>query len=84
MVNYQKTEQVWNSEPVKHSSIKYEKPPEQKGHKAWLQKVTNSHTKTFFQVSDLPIEWRRGKEEKSYPFKQTNQIIRIKAAVDCY
>jgi hypothetical protein len=44
MVNYQKTEQSWNSEPVKHSYLKYEKPPEQKGHEAWLQKVTNPHT----------------------------------------
>lgn len=46
----------------------------------WQQKVTNPHTKTYFQVSDLPIEWRKGKEDKPYPIKQANQIIRIKTA----
>lgn len=80
MVNHQKTEQVWNSEPIKHPSVRYEKPPEQKGHEAWLQKVTNPHTNRFFQISDLPIEWRRGKEDKLYPIKQANQIVRLKTS----
>jgi hypothetical protein len=28
----------------------------------------------------LPIEWRRNKEDKTYPIRQANQIIRIKTA----
>jgi hypothetical protein len=80
MVNYQKTEQVWNNEPVKHHSVKYEKPPEQRGHEMWLQKVTNPNTGTFYKISDFPIEWRRGKEDKPYPIKQANQIVRLKSS----
>jgi phage repressor protein C with HTH and peptisase S24 domain len=33
------------------------------------------HTNRFFQISDLPIEWRRGKEDK-----QANQIVRFKTS----
>jgi hypothetical protein len=80
LVNYQKTEQVWNNEPIKHPSIKYEKPPEQRGHEMWLQKVTNPNTGTFYRISDLPIEWRRNKEDKPYPIKQANQIVRLKTS----
>jgi hypothetical protein len=80
MVNYQKTEQVWNNEPVKHHSVKYEKLPEQRGHEMWLQKVTNPNTGTFYKISDFPIEWRRGKEDKPYPIKQANQIVRLKSS----
>ena len=80
MVNYQKTEQVWNNEPVKHPNVKYEKPPEQKGHEMWQQRVTNPNTGTYYRISDLPLEWRRGKEDKPYPIKKANQIIRIKTA----
>ena len=52
MANYSKTVQAFNSEPIKHPNVRYEKPPEQKGHEAWLQKVTNAQT--FFQITDLP------------------------------
>jgi hypothetical protein len=38
------------------------------------------HTNRFFQISDLPIEWRRGKEDKPYPIKQANQIDRFKTS----
>lgn len=78
MVNYQKTEQVWNNEPNRHPKVNYEKPPEQKGHEMWLQKVTNPNTGTYHKISDLPIEWRRNKEDKPYPIKQANQIVRLK------
>jgi hypothetical protein len=46
----------------------------------WQKKVTNPNTSSFYRISDLPIEWRRNKEDKPYPIKQANQIIRIKTA----
>jgi glutamyl-tRNA reductase len=42
--------------------------------------VTNPNTCTFYKISDLPIEWRRNKEDKAYPIKHVNQIIRLKTA----
>jgi hypothetical protein len=59
MVNFQKTEQVWNSEPNRHPKVNYEKPPEQKGHEMWLQKVTNPNTGTYYKISDLRIIFNR-------------------------
>jgi hypothetical protein len=39
-------------------------------------KVTNLNINTFYQISDLPIEYRRNKQHnKPYP---TREIIRIK------
>jgi hypothetical protein len=75
MVNYQKTEECYIRE-----KYRYEKPADYKTKQDWLKKVTNPHTGTFYQISDLPIEWREGKEDKPYPIKQANQIIRIKTA----
>jgi hypothetical protein len=40
-------------------------------------KVTNPHTNTFFQIDDLPIEYRQNKENKPYPIKEVYQIVRI-------
>jgi hypothetical protein len=60
--------------------VLYKKPIEYIGQQLWLQKVTNPATGTFYQISDLPIEWRRNKENKPYPIKHANQIIRMKTA----
>jgi hypothetical protein len=75
MVNYQKTEECY-----KHENYPYEKPADYIAKQNWQQKVTNSNTGTFYKISDLHIEWRRNKEDKPYPIKQANQIIRIKTA----
>ena len=67
MVNYQQMEACYQNE-----NYQYENPHEQKGHEMWLQKVTNPNTGTFYKISDLPVEWRRNKEDKPYPIKQAN------------
>jgi hypothetical protein len=76
MVNHDKTEECYKNE-----NYTYPKPIEQKGYEMWLQKVTNPNTGTFYKISDLPIEWRKNKEDKPYPLKHANQIIRIKTAI---
>jgi hypothetical protein len=40
----------------------------------------NPQTGTFYKLSDFPSEYRKNKEDKLYPIKQANQIIRIKTA----
>jgi hypothetical protein len=61
MVNYQKTEQVWNNEPNRHPKVNYEKPPEQKGYEIWLQKLTNRYKCHYLyrspHYSKLPRIW---------------------------
>ena len=75
MVNFQQTEAIYASE-----KFEYKKPVEYLGQQLWFQKVTNPATGTFYQISDLPIEWRRNKDNKPYPIKHANQIIRMKTA----
>jgi hypothetical protein len=75
MVNYEKTEECYRRE-----NYPYEKPADYIAKQNWQKKVTNPNTGTFYRISDLPIEWRRNKEDKPYPIKQANQIIRIQTA----
>jgi hypothetical protein len=41
-------------------------------------KVINPDTKTYYQVSDLPLAYRKFREDKKYPIRQVLQIFRIK------
>jgi hypothetical protein len=43
-------------------------------------KVTSPDTKTYNQVSDLPVEYRKLGENRKYPVRQLLQIYRIKRA----
>jgi hypothetical protein len=72
MVNYQKIEECYIRE-----KYKYEKPGDYIGKQNWLKKVTNPHTGTFYRISDLPIEWRKNKEDKPYPIKQASPKMRF-------
>jgi hypothetical protein len=89
MVNYQKTEACYKNE-----NYTYPKSIEQKGYEMWLQKITNPNTGTSYRISDLPIEWRKNKEDKLYPLKHANQnnqnknsrwkrVAQVKATMDC-
>jgi hypothetical protein len=74
MTNYQQRESY-----SKNEKYQYEKPPEQKRQESWLQKVTTQR-QVPLQASDFHLEYRKNKEDKSYPIKQANQIIRIKTS----
>ena len=73
MVNFQHTETCYASE-----KYEYKKPVEYIGQQLWFQKVTNPATGTFYQISDLPIEWRRNKENKSCKSDNKNENSRWK------
>lgn len=56
----------------------YQKPQAQIDDELFYAKVTNPHTNTFYQIGDLPIEYRQNnRENKTYPIRQVYQIIRI-------
>jgi hypothetical protein len=40
--------------------------------------VISPDTKTYYQVSDLPVEYRKLGEDRKYPIRQVLQIFRIK------
>ena len=43
-------------------------------------KVISPDTETFYQLSDLPVGYRKLEEGREYPVRQVLQIYRIKRA----
>ena len=84
MANYQKTQDLFNSEPNKAPGLKYEKSGEQLSEEKWLAQVKNPNTGEFFQLEDLravgavPGDFRIDEKPKKYPVKKIDEIIRIK------
>jgi hypothetical protein len=75
MPDHKRTEGLFRAQGISH---KYKRPPGQLDDELFYAKVTNPNTGAFYQISDLPIEYRLNKESKTYPIREVNQIIRIK------
>ena len=75
MPDYKKTEELFKAQGILHL---YKKPPGQLDDELFYAKVTNPTTGTFYKLSDLPIEYRQNRQDKQYPIREVNQIIRIK------
>ena len=58
----------------------FKKPLELLDDELFEAKVINPDTKTYSQVSDLPVEYRKLGENRKYPVRQVLQIYRIKRA----
>ena len=56
----------------------YKRPLGQLDDGLFHAKVTNPETATFYQVSDLPLDYRKNLQNKTYPIREVYQIIRIK------
>ena len=54
----------------------YKKPPEQQDDERFYSQATNPDTGTFYKLSDLSLAYRKFGEEKTYPIRQVNQIIK--------
>jgi hypothetical protein len=86
MANYEKTQDLFNSEPNRVPGLKYEKSGEQLAEEKWFAQVKNPNTGEFFQLEDLravgavPADFRKDEKLKRYPFKKVDTIIRIKKA----
>jgi hypothetical protein len=93
MPNYKKTEELFlaagykpplppdSSERYPHGTLVYQKPQAQIDDELFYAKVTNPHTNTFYQIQDLPLEYRQNNNNnnnnKTYPIREVKQIIRI-------
>lgn len=75
MPDYKRTEELFKEMGISHL---YKRPQAQLDDDLFYARVSNPHTKTFFQITDLPIEYRQNKANKSYPVREVNQIVRIK------
>jgi hypothetical protein len=75
MPDYRKTEELFKAEGVLHL---YKKPLGQLDDELFYAKVTNLATNTFYQVSGLPLEYRKNLQSKTYPVREVYQIYRIK------
>ena len=84
MDNYQKTQELFYSEPNRVPGLKYEKSGEQISEEKWFAQVKNPNTGEFFQLEDLravgavPGDFRKDEKPKKYPVKKIDEIIRIK------
>jgi hypothetical protein len=74
MTNYSKTQELFNREPNRVPSLKYEKSGEQLSEEKWFVQVKNPNTGEFFQLEDFRID----EKPKKYPVKKIDEIIRIK------
>jgi hypothetical protein len=76
MVNYSKTQELFNREPNRVPGLKYEKSGEQISEENWFAQVKNPNTGEFFQLEDLravgavPIDFRKDEKPKKYPVKK--------------
>lgn len=75
MSEYRKTEELFKAEEILHL---YKNPPGQLDDELIYGKVTNPETNTFYQISDLPLEYRKDLQNKTYPLREVYQIYRIK------
>jgi len=75
MPDYQRTEQMFKSEGIEHL---YKRPLGQLDDELFHAKVTNPETATFYQISDLSLDYRKNLKNKTYPVREVYQIIRIK------
>ena len=86
MVNYSKTQELFEREVNKVPGLKYEKSSEQLSEEKWLAQVKNPNSGEFFQLEDLravgavPGDFRKDEKPKKYPVKKIDEIIRIKKA----
>jgi hypothetical protein len=86
MINYQKTQELFEKEVNKVPDLKYEKSGEQLSEEKWFAQVKNPNTDEFLQLEDLravgavPADFRKDEKSKKYPVKKIDEIIRIKKA----
>jgi hypothetical protein len=77
MPDYRRTQKIFEEQGL---SKLFKKPLELLDDELFDAKVLNPDTKTYNQVSDLPVEYRKLGESRKYPVRQVLQIIRIKRA----
>jgi hypothetical protein len=77
MPDFKKTQKIYEEQGISHL---WKQPLELLDDELFEAKVLNPDTKTYNQVSDLPVEYRKLGENSKYPIRQVLQIYRIKRA----
>ena len=77
MPDFKKTQKIYEEQGISHL---WKQPLELLDDELFEVKVINPDTKTYNQISDLPVEYRKLGENRKYPVRQVLQIIRIKRA----
>ena len=93
MVNYSKTQELFNKEPKKSPDLKYKDTfsagffGQEAAEERWFSQVKNPNTGEFFQLENLkkhfgivPADFKDAEKPKNYPVKEVDTIIRIKKA----
>jgi hypothetical protein len=75
MPDYRRTQKIFEEQEL---STFFKKPLELLDDELFDAKVINPDTKTYNQVSDLPVAYRKFREDRTYPIRQVLQIFRIK------
>ena len=75
MPDFKRTQKIFEEQDL---SRFFKKPLELLDDELFEAKVINPDTKTYQQISDLPIECRKPRENRKYPIRQVLQIFRIR------
>jgi hypothetical protein len=73
MPDFKKTENIYVEQGI---SNHWKKPLELLDDELFEAKVINPDTKTYNQVSDLPVGYRKLGDDRKYPIRQVLQIYR--------
>jgi hypothetical protein len=76
MPDFKRTQKIFEEQDL---SRFFKRPLELLDYELFEAKVISPDTKTYQQISDLPIECRTPGENRKYPVRQVLQIIRIES-----
>jgi hypothetical protein len=72
MPDFKRTQKIFEEQDL---SRFFKKPLELLDDELFEAKVINPDTNTYYQVSDLPLAYRKFSEDKKYPIRQVLQIL---------
>ena len=75
MPDFKRTQKIFEEQEL---SKFFKKPLELLDDEMFEAKVMNPDTKTYTQISDLPVGYRKLGDDRKYPIRQVLQIYRIK------
>jgi hypothetical protein len=78
MQDFKRTQKIFEEQGLMEFWNKRPKQPELLDDELFEAKVISPDTKTFYQVSDLPVEYRKLGDGRKYPIQQVLQIFRLK------
>jgi hypothetical protein len=78
MADFKKTKELFEQQGLMEFWNKRGKQQELLDDELFEAKAISPDTKTYYQISDLPVGYRKLGEDRKYPIRQVLQIFRIK------